>query len=130
MNQGIVIKSKSEVDRMRAAGKLNALALSTVRKLIQPGITTAELDAYLNSHPEITYREEQDGTCSFRASSIQWYAEDSRRITNMPKEFVLQAGKDQLHQAITCVQLSQPRKVTDNYIPLSGRPYSCAPGSS
>ena len=45
MNQGIVIKSKSEVDRMRAAGKLNALALSAVHKLIQPGITTAELDA-------------------------------------------------------------------------------------
>lgn len=45
MNQSIVIKSKSEIERMRVAGKLNALALITVRKLIQPGITTAELDA-------------------------------------------------------------------------------------
>jgi methionyl aminopeptidase len=45
MKQSIVIKSKSEIERMRAAGKLNALALLTVRELIRPGITTAELDA-------------------------------------------------------------------------------------
>ena len=30
---------------MREAGRLNALALATVRELIRPGITTAELDA-------------------------------------------------------------------------------------
>ncbi len=30
---------------MREAGRLNALALATVREMIRPGITTAELDA-------------------------------------------------------------------------------------
>jgi methionyl aminopeptidase len=43
--RNIVIKSDAELALMREAGRLNALALQTVRDLIQPGITTAELDA-------------------------------------------------------------------------------------
>ena len=93
-------------------------------------MTTAEFDAYLNQHPEIIHRKEPDGSYSFRNESIEWYVQDSRYITNVPKEFVQEAGRDELHRAISEVHLSQPTKVTDNYIPLSGRPYSCAPGSS
>ena len=44
-DRNIVIKSESELKRMRAAGRLNALALKAVRDMIQPGITTGELDA-------------------------------------------------------------------------------------
>jgi methionyl aminopeptidase len=43
--RNIVIKSDAELAMMREAGRLNALALQTVRDLIQPGVTTAELDA-------------------------------------------------------------------------------------
>jgi methionyl aminopeptidase len=43
-DRNIVIKSKKELELMREAGRLNALALATVREMIRPGITTAELD--------------------------------------------------------------------------------------
>jgi methionyl aminopeptidase len=43
--RNIVIKSKKELELMREAGRLNALALATVREMIRPGITTGELDA-------------------------------------------------------------------------------------
>jgi len=43
--RGVVIKTAEEVEIMRAAGRINALALATVRNMIKPGITTAELDA-------------------------------------------------------------------------------------
>ena len=44
-DRNIVIKSKKELELMREAGHLNALALATVREMIRPGITTGELDA-------------------------------------------------------------------------------------
>jgi methionyl aminopeptidase len=44
-DRNIVIKSPQEIELMRAAGRVNALALETVRQLIRPGVTTAELDA-------------------------------------------------------------------------------------
>lgn len=43
--QNIVIKSSQEVALMREAGRVNALALAAVREMIQPGVTTAELNA-------------------------------------------------------------------------------------
>jgi len=43
--RGIYIKNQQEIDIMRKAGRINALALEAVRKLIKPGITTGELDA-------------------------------------------------------------------------------------
>jgi methionyl aminopeptidase len=43
--RGIVIKSREELALMREAGRVNALALAAVKELIQPGITTAELNA-------------------------------------------------------------------------------------
>ena len=43
-DRNVVIKSAEEIEIMRLAGRINALALDTVRKMIRPGITTAELD--------------------------------------------------------------------------------------
>lgn len=43
--RNVVIKNKQEIEVMRAAGRINALALDTVRKMVRPGVTTAELDA-------------------------------------------------------------------------------------
>jgi len=42
--RAVVIKSAQEIEIMQKAGRINALALETVRDLIHPGITTAELD--------------------------------------------------------------------------------------
>ena len=42
--RSVVIKSHHEVELMREAGRVNALALATVRDLIKPGVSTAELD--------------------------------------------------------------------------------------
>jgi len=39
------IKSPAEIVLMRAAGSVNALALAAVRELLQPGVTTADLNA-------------------------------------------------------------------------------------
>jgi methionyl aminopeptidase len=43
--RGIYIKNQQEIEIMREAGRINALALEAVRQLISPGITTGELDA-------------------------------------------------------------------------------------
>lgn len=41
----IVIKNPPEIKTMREAGRVNAKVLKTVREMINPGITTEELDA-------------------------------------------------------------------------------------
>lgn len=41
----IYIKSEKEIELMREAGRINALALAAVREAIRSGVTTAELDA-------------------------------------------------------------------------------------
>lgn len=43
--RNIVIKSPQEIAVMRAAGRINALALEAARAAIRPGATTADLDA-------------------------------------------------------------------------------------
>ena len=43
-DRAIILKSNSEIEIMREAGRINALALDAVRKHVQPGVTTAELD--------------------------------------------------------------------------------------
>ncbi|HIE57950.1 MAG TPA: type I methionyl aminopeptidase [Anaerolineales bacterium] len=44
-NRGVTLKTAEEIAIMRDAGRINALALDAARKLIRPGVTTAELDA-------------------------------------------------------------------------------------
>jgi methionyl aminopeptidase len=41
----IVIKNPPEIDVMREAGRINAMVLQEVGKMIQPGVATEELDA-------------------------------------------------------------------------------------
>lgn len=41
----IMLKSRSEIDRMRAASAVVAEVLTTLRDLVRPGVTTGELDA-------------------------------------------------------------------------------------
>jgi methionyl aminopeptidase len=43
--RNIIIKSPDEIATLREAGRINARALEAVRQLINPGVTTAELDA-------------------------------------------------------------------------------------
>jgi len=45
MDGHIIIKNSDELERLREAGRLNAQTLMKVCAMIQPGITTAELDA-------------------------------------------------------------------------------------
>jgi len=42
--RNIVIKSSAEIVKMREAGRVNALALESVRSMIHPGIATIDLD--------------------------------------------------------------------------------------
>jgi methionyl aminopeptidase len=41
----IHVKTPAEIKLMREAGRVNALALAAVRELLQPGVTTADLNA-------------------------------------------------------------------------------------
>ncbi len=43
--RGVVVKTAEEIEIMRTAGRINALALDAVREMIRPGVTTAKLDA-------------------------------------------------------------------------------------
>lgn len=44
--RGIYIKSPQEVETMRQAAKIVATVLKEISELVQPGMTTADLDAY------------------------------------------------------------------------------------
>ena len=43
---GIVVKSPHEIDIMRQAGRIVAAILDVLKKRIEPGIITQELDYY------------------------------------------------------------------------------------
>jgi len=42
--RNVVVKTQEEIEIMAEAGRINAVALDTVRQMIRPGITTADLD--------------------------------------------------------------------------------------
>lgn len=44
-DNNIHIKTQAEIELMREAGRINNLALAAVRALLQPGVTTADLNA-------------------------------------------------------------------------------------
>jgi len=44
-DRDIIIKNTAEIALMRTAGRVNAEALAAVRELLQPGVTTADLNA-------------------------------------------------------------------------------------
>jgi methionyl aminopeptidase len=45
MARGVMLKSKRELERMRMAGKINAKALAAALAVIEPGVSTAEINA-------------------------------------------------------------------------------------
>jgi methionyl aminopeptidase len=45
LNKDIHLKNAAEIASMREAGRVNAFALQAVRELLQPGVTTADLNA-------------------------------------------------------------------------------------
>jgi methionyl aminopeptidase len=45
LHRGVVIKSERELELMRTAGVINARALAAAIAIIQPGVTTADIDA-------------------------------------------------------------------------------------
>lgn len=46
----IVCRSRVEIERIREAGRIVAQALLLAEKIIEPGISTLEIDAYLEAH--------------------------------------------------------------------------------
>jgi len=44
-DRDVIIKNSAEIALMREAGRLNAKVLAAVRELLQPGVTTADLNA-------------------------------------------------------------------------------------
>lgn len=44
MNSGVVLKSERELEAMREAGRVNALALSAAAAIVRPGITTSKIE--------------------------------------------------------------------------------------
>ena len=40
----VILKSPDEIEKMRVAGRIIAEVLDSLKKLVQPGITTLELD--------------------------------------------------------------------------------------
>ncbi|MEE9216397.1 MAG: type I methionyl aminopeptidase [Anaerolineales bacterium] len=44
MNSGVVLKSERELESMREAGRVNALALCAAAAIVRPGIATSEID--------------------------------------------------------------------------------------
>ena len=44
-----ILKSHSEIESMKEAGRVSALALEKVGELIEPGVTTLELDAFVEN---------------------------------------------------------------------------------
>ncbi len=58
---GIIVKSPDEVERMAAAGTIQARCLRMLRSKCRPGVTTAELDSVAER-----YIASQDATASFK----------------------------------------------------------------
>ncbi len=65
----IIIKSKQELDRMREAGKVCGLILRGLADIIQPGISTLEIDRFVDKTVrEHGMRAAEKGYCGYPAS--------------------------------------------------------------
>lgn len=68
-SRGIEIKSKREIEIMRQAAKIVATVLKEISTLVQPGMTTADLDAYAEKRiREMGATPSFKGYCGFPAS--------------------------------------------------------------
>lgn len=68
----IHVKNASEIERMQEAGRINATVHATVRELLKPGVTTAELNAaaeeVLRSHNAVSPFKNYPGPYPYPAS--------------------------------------------------------------
>ena len=65
----IIIKSKQELDRMREAGKVCGLILRGLADIMQPGISTLEIDRFVDKTVrEHGMRAAEKGYCGYPAS--------------------------------------------------------------
>ena len=92
--RNIVLKSPQEIAVMRQAGRINALALQTVREMIRPGITTAELDAaaeaVIRKHGAVPTFKGYPGPYPFPATICASINE--QLVHGIPGKRILQAG--------------------------------------
>ena len=65
----VKLKSPTQIEAMKEAGRVSALALRRVGEAVEPGITTAELDAIAESSaPRAAFRPSR-ATAAFPAPS-------------------------------------------------------------
>ncbi len=88
----IVIKSEQEIDMMRTAGKVNSLILSQLSEIIKPGISTLDIDAFVEktvkAHGMIA---SEKGYCGYPASACVSVNEEV--VHGIPsKKRILQEG--------------------------------------
>ncbi len=89
---GIILKSPAEIEAMKEAGRLSAEVLRRVGELVKPGVSTLELDEFVE-----TYIREHGGTPAFKGyqgfpGSICASVND-QIIHGIPsKDVVLQSG--------------------------------------
>ena len=90
----ITLKSRREIDRMRAAGELVAEAHQLARSLVAPGVTTAEIDARLEDlfarHDAIPLFKGFPGEVPFPA--VTCISVNHEIVHGIPGSYELQAG--------------------------------------
>jgi methionyl aminopeptidase len=93
--RNIVIKSPTEITTLREAGRITARALDTVRQLMHPGITTAELDAaaeeVIRKHGAIPTFKGYPGPYPYPASIC--VSVNEQLVHGIPNKRRLQAGE-------------------------------------
>jgi methionyl aminopeptidase len=92
--RNIVIKSPEEIATLREAGRINAMALDAIRKLVLPGVTTAELDAaaeeVIRKHGAIPTFKGYPGAYPYPASIC--VSINEQLVHGIPGKRKLQAG--------------------------------------
>ncbi len=93
--RNIVIKSPTEITTLREAGRITARALDTVRQLVQPGITTAELNTaaeeVIRKHGAIPTFKGYPGPYPYPASIC--VSINEQLVHGIPSKRRLQAGE-------------------------------------
>ena len=93
--RNIVIKSPTEITTLREAGRITARALDTIRQLVRPGITTAELDAaaeeVIRKHGAIPTFKGYPGPYPYPASIC--VSVNEQLVHGIPSKRRLQAGE-------------------------------------
>ncbi len=94
MGRKVVLKTPQEIEVMREAGRINALALEAVREQLRPGVTTAELDAIaeevIRSHGALPAFKDYPGPYPYPATTT--ISINDELVHGIPGKRRLQAG--------------------------------------